>query len=282
MHFLSFLFTGLTLLSPTNSLILKKAETIQLSENAERFWVDQLGQIYYLSDTKELFVLTKDRKEYSYSGELLQEEFQLDVSNPLKPLLFNPFYNQILFFDNQLTPIGEPIYLDDLEHYDVLACASSSENGFWLLDGREKQLHYYDEDLRLRKRSNRLQNWLNTSEAAKTFLYEWKRQLIIQQEGMNILIAGIDDFYFVEHPIKATDVISFINKQLAFLLQDKLVIYNPQSYEKQVLELDIEQTSQKQGRIVQNKLYLLYGHTVIIYKLEHIISGNGEKTKKSA
>jgi len=46
----------------------------------------------------------------------LQEEFQLDVSNPLKPLLFNPFYNQILFFDNQLTPIGDPVFLDDLEH----------------------------------------------------------------------------------------------------------------------------------------------------------------------
>jgi len=151
-----------------------------------------------------------------------------------------------------------------------------------LLDGREKQLHYYDEDLRLRNRINRLQNLLNSSEAVKTFLYEWKRQLIIQQEGMNILIAGSDDFYFVEHPIKATDMISFINKQLTFLQQDKLVIYDPESYEKQLLELDIEQISQKQGRIVQNKLYLLYGHTVIIYKLEHIKFGNGKETKKSA
>ena len=283
MHFLSLLivYTGLILCPASDSLVIEETATVQLTQNAERFWVDQLGQIYYLSKTKELVVLTKDGKEYSYSGNLVKEDFQLDVSNPLKPLLFNRFYNQVLFFDHQLTPIGEPVYLDDLGYYDVLACAGSSQNGFWLLDGREKQLHYYDETLQLRKSSNRLGNWVNPDENRTTYLYEWKQQLIIQQEGKNIVLAGMDDFYFVEHPLKTNERLSFYNKSIVFLQQHSIVRYHPENYEKQRIEVNIVQKNYKQGRIVQNKLYLLYGHKVIIYKLEHIKFGNGKEAKKS-
>ncbi len=75
----------------------------------------------------------------TYSGRNLGNISFIDVSNPLRILVFYNNFNSILFLNNKMSPITESVSLDDIGFSSVGSACSSSQNGFWIYDSRNMQ-----------------------------------------------------------------------------------------------------------------------------------------------
>jgi len=72
---------------------------------------------------------------YRYSNKLLGDIAQLDVSNPLRPLLFYKDQGVIAVLDNTLSQQKQIISLNEIGLYQANSVANSNfDNGIWLFD----------------------------------------------------------------------------------------------------------------------------------------------------
>ena len=105
---------------------------------------DHLGNVYLVKNN----ILSKYNKnaefKFSFNFSSLGTITSIDVSDPLKILLYDNEYNQILLLNSQLAPIGDLISIDQLNiPLSVLACKSVKE-GYWIYDGSSNELKYFN------------------------------------------------------------------------------------------------------------------------------------------
>jgi len=122
---------------------LSKIDSVQV--NADEFTVDAIGYIY--SADKDIIEKrdTSFRLLFRQSVKMTGHITTIDVTNPLKPLLFFLPQQSILFIDNTLTPYQNLGSLSDLGiSYATLVCYSEQYNRFWVYDQDNSQLILFD------------------------------------------------------------------------------------------------------------------------------------------
>ncbi len=111
----------------TNHLVLKnKADDIN---------VDRYGYIYEVVYDNLFKKNINGELQYSYSNKQLGKIGQLDVSNPLRPLILYKDLGVISILDNTLSLQENNIDLNNLSLYQTTCIANSNfDNGIWLFD----------------------------------------------------------------------------------------------------------------------------------------------------
>ena len=111
----------------TNQLVLKnKADDIN---------VDRYGYIYEVVYDNLFKKNINGELQYSYSNKQLGKIGQLDVSNPLRPLILYKDLGVISILDNTLSLQENNIDLNNLSLYQTTCIANSNfDNGIWLFD----------------------------------------------------------------------------------------------------------------------------------------------------
>ena len=144
LHLIAFLF--ITNLFSQEYTFLKE---IKLDIEAENYLTDQLGNVYLLHKDRIIKHDLNNNNEYEYSNNEMGSISYVDVSDPLRILIYYNDFNQIVFLDNKLSEIGSPVSLDDIGHENTNIVCSSKDGGFWLFDHQNGQLFYYNEDLNM-------------------------------------------------------------------------------------------------------------------------------------
>lgn len=111
---------------------------------AERLWSDHLGHIYTLNNNS--------LRKYNQSWELLSSyDWQangkittVDVSDPLRIVVFSTHTNEVVFLDQELSLLSDPFNIDEFNYYDVSVVCKASTGGFWMFDNIDKQLVHID------------------------------------------------------------------------------------------------------------------------------------------
>ena len=105
------------------------------AHKSEKVEIDQYGFIYHINKDNLIKFNLKGVPLYNYSNKLLGNITQLDISNPLRPLLFYKDQGIILALDNTLSLQKSEISLNELALYQT-SCISNSnfDNGIWLYD----------------------------------------------------------------------------------------------------------------------------------------------------
>ena len=113
----------------------KISKEIALSYQIDGINVDRYGYIYEMS-YDNLFKKNKNNQIiYSYSNKNLGKISQVDVSNPLRPLLLYRDMGVICVLDNTLSQQEKNIDLNSLSLYQTNCIANSNfDNGIWLFD----------------------------------------------------------------------------------------------------------------------------------------------------
>ncbi|MGL5912990.1 MAG: hypothetical protein ACRCZB_02405 [Bacteroidales bacterium] len=70
--------------------------------------------------------------------------YSLDVLDPFKILLFSQQFVRLNLLDNQLSPLGNAVFLPDINVQQPLVVCRSAEHAVWLIDGYKEQLLQYD------------------------------------------------------------------------------------------------------------------------------------------
>tara|TARA_Y100000768_G_C23979731_1_gene685041 strand:+ start:838 stop:1656 length:819 start_codon:yes stop_codon:yes gene_type:complete len=107
----------------------------KLFSKSEKIEIDQYGFAYHINKDNLIKFDSKGVPLYNYSNKLLGNITQLDISNPLRPLLFYKDQGIILALDNTLSLQKSEISLNELALYQT-SCISNSnfDNGIWLYD----------------------------------------------------------------------------------------------------------------------------------------------------
>jgi hypothetical protein len=137
---------------PMNQLsagTVKKSDTLKIwSICADRISADPLGHFYILSGNSLVKYSPEGDSTYSWSEPITGPITMIDSGDPMRLLLYQKAFNLLRFLNNRLSPLIEPVRLDDLGLTTPLAFATSRQGGFWVLDGSTFRIKLVDKQLK--------------------------------------------------------------------------------------------------------------------------------------
>ncbi len=113
-------------------------------ENLEDFGIDQLQNIYTKSGNNLTKYNSSGVSTQQFSHSIYGQISSFDVTDPLRIMLFYKESNALLFVNQQLAIIGDPIELDQIGDIQAKLACISNQGGFWVYDELSQTILYYD------------------------------------------------------------------------------------------------------------------------------------------
>lgn len=227
--------------------------------------MDNLGNTYVVNDNNEL-------RKFNIKGEPLQfynavrygKIGSVDVSNPLKPLVYFPSYNTIRILDVTLSDKGK-IALMDMGFDRVNAMCLSLDNHIWIYDEITFRLKKINDRLEIIQQSENLSTLLQMP-VRPNFIMEKDNLLLMNDPNIGILVFDIYTTYTKTIPIKDLKEFQKIKEVIYYYKEGKLQSFHTKtlSFETILLPLvedeiiDVKIENNLLGILTKNKL-LLYG-----------------------
>ena len=189
--------------------------------------IDNQGNSYFIK---------KDQiKKYNIKGELIKifsnkklgAISSIDVSNPLRILLFYKDQSAVLFLDSQLSEQSDKLDLNliNLEQ-SVLACTSVN-NSVWLFNKQNCELVRLDKNKMINTGNL---NTLLSTDLNPVFMLEYNNYLYLNDPNIGILIFDIFGTYFKTLPIKSINKFNVIGNKIYYKKENKLFSYEIKNY----------------------------------------------------
>jgi hypothetical protein len=153
-------------------------DKISFKEEITDIQIDHYGYIYQLKYDNLLKLNSRGEIIYSYSNKLLGDISQIDVTNPLRPLLFYKDQGIVTVLDNTLSQQKQEISLNEIGLYQAKCIANSNfDNGIWLYDIDINEIIKIDHLSNIIYRSGNLSVILDKMSSPVISLYEKNKRL---------------------------------------------------------------------------------------------------------
>lgn len=114
-----------------------------LTLKADTFWgKDKFGYYYYSEGSN--FIKSKDHEKWEFKNPNLGKIFKVDITNPLRILLFYDLYNKAIILDNQLNETLSVNFSTFSEPIFISAVGTAAQNRLWLFNAHNQQIGLYD------------------------------------------------------------------------------------------------------------------------------------------
>ncbi|HNQ67904.1 MAG TPA: hypothetical protein PKN32_05980 [Bacteroidales bacterium] len=246
------------------NIVFSQTEIIEeFNVEADKVRVDNLGYIYLVIGTQlsrfDSDLIKIAQYDYKLNGEITN----VDVSDPFRLLIFYKDFNRLIFLDNSLTELRDPIYMDDLLIYSTNAVCSSNQGSFRVFDNQNSSVISFNKDLDITQKGTNLYSILGNQNVIK--IKESNNFVYALSSSGEIII--LDKFAnFVKKPdwknIKTFDC---INDKL-YLLIDSEIYYADENYEIIKIQ-DLTLANILDFAISVNKLYVLTEKSLITFKI---------------
>tara|TARA_Y100000782_G_scaffold115527_1_gene159526 strand:- start:9270 stop:10049 length:780 start_codon:yes stop_codon:yes gene_type:complete len=186
---------------------------------------DNLGY-FYVANHDEL-------SKYDLKGEFLLRESNkvlgdittVDVTNPLKILVFYKDFGQIVFADTKLAARSQPLRLNEYGFVQSISACTSYDNGFWVFDQVTFQLTRLDRNFNVVNQTSNLQQVLG-QELNPNYMREQGNWLYVNNPETGILVFDIYGTYYKTIPFKHLEKFSIYSNYLYVLEKGALLQYN--------------------------------------------------------
>jgi hypothetical protein len=226
---------------------------------------DPLGNVYIIKNNR----LIKYDQDYSraaeYANLFLGNIHSIDVSDPLRILIYYKEYNQVVWVDNFLSEIRSPIWLDNLGVDQAELVCSSNQGGFWIFNGLNKQLQYYDVSLQFVHESIPL-NSLTGPDIEPAFMLEKSRKVYLNVPGFGILVFDLFGNYSKTIPVEIPGEFQVTDQNLYYFKTGELYSYNLQTNISDQLPLP-EENGFTKVEMQPEFLYLFNHRGYSVYKI---------------
>ncbi len=191
--------------------------------------VDNLGNLFVVTPKNELLKFNpKGKFLWNYTNKSYGEIAQLDVTDPLRVILYYPAYQQLVVLNNNLSEISKYTFNQNPE-VQVSLISSANNNGFWAYDQINRELrkltNYFVDDL---KSGNIYQR--NGFDMQANFMLTDDQQVYINDTTVGIRIFDKYGNFVktaVVYPKAEFDV---NNNDIYFAKNNKLMSYNYQTF----------------------------------------------------
>ncbi|GAB4457602.1 MAG: hypothetical protein Fur0028_12080 [Bacteroidales bacterium] len=192
----------------------------------------------YITSKSDLYQINAEGDVLNtYSNRNLGEITFVDATNPMRILLFYVNFNQLVFINNKLSPISEPVSLDDLGFTSVGIACSSSQNGFWIFDTRNSQPVLISSTLQVVYKGTKIQ-LPDTLSPFPIYMGEQGKKIFLAFQNMGVYI--FDQTGMQEKFIPITNLQYFqVSGSVIYYLTDNTLHYmNLENME--VLSIDVD------------------------------------------
>ncbi len=174
---------------------------------------DPLGHFYLVQEGQIRKIDSLGQVMYTFSDPEKGQVSWLDASDPFRILVYYRTFNQLIFLDRTLSPLGDPVRLDDLEIFVPAGICRARQGGFWVIDQSNSSLIHLDADLN-RQVDIRL-GGINTNQMESWFpMLEWKERLYICRQGQNVIQFDLYGTQLINIPVKTMGISSMDNMML--------------------------------------------------------------------
>lgn len=183
----------------------------EINIEADKIYSDNFDNLYVLSENIIYKYDSEEKKTRSYQPEGGEEIKSVDVRNPFKIILFFADQNKVILLDNELTQIGDDLYLDKSEILgDILIC-NATTGGFWVYYNINSQLLKLNPDFSLeyKKYMDISEDLISITENASTIIFQKKSRAFI---AYDINTGNVENLAIY----KASESYRFINDDIVF------------------------------------------------------------------
>ncbi len=242
---------ALMLCIPTLSKGQPSSEIVTLSQTGTFFEVDPLGNIYIVDGNKMVKMNQNNEVLAQYSARNMGNITSISVVNSMKIFLFYQESGSLVFLDDHLSPIGNPIDLFSKNYSQISLASYSTQNQIRLFDPFANEiiiLDFFGNEISRNNFSFSLQK-------ATKIIELGQNQFAIQDGEQGVFL--FDNFgTFSKQVLFVTHQPLFSQNHLLYYTENnKLHGYD---YVKlSSMERELDTTNVKMGQIYQNKIIIL-------------------------
>lgn len=215
---------------------------------------DKLGNAYVIVGNQLLKFSQTGKPLSNFSEITLGELRSVDVSNPMKILLFYPDFSRLIILNNRLSPTST-VNLQSLDINQPLAVCSSENFGYWIYDRQDDKLKKLDLNLQVVNESPNLTQALGFQLQPKSMAESGGMVYISDPENGLLVFDQFGTYYKTLHYPEIRNF-QLIEKDILFVRSNKLFRYNSKTAMENEVLLPAHD-SILSARIEQQQLYLL-------------------------
>ena len=206
---------------------------------AKSVYVDNLDNIYLLSARDELLKYdNKGNLHWRYNNNRFGKLHSVDVSDPLRVVLFYADFQQVVVLNNNLNEITSYSFAKD-GNLLVSVVASANNNSLWIFDRAQNMLIKLSSNFTEDIRSANLYQLFDVVIDPKKLMAS-DQYVFLQQKNNGVLQFDRFGGYIRELPIDSLSDFNITSNIIAYAKGDRLVRYNPTSFESSQTKLLVE------------------------------------------
>lgn len=196
-----------------------------ISISAEGASLDQLNNIYVVRKGEILKFDAAGKEVARYSNKLIGQDVKLDVTNPLKVLLYSPEQMRLITLDSRLGEMNEQVNFFQSGYEQISLVATSHTNGMWLYDPINFKL------IRLNKNMDPERSSLNLAQLFRVNLFpkdmiEINNKVYLSDPNHGVYVFDIFGNYLRKIPIKGIEKIVISDERLFYYTNNQLTALN--------------------------------------------------------
>ncbi|HXB10626.1 MAG TPA: hypothetical protein VNZ45_01460 [Bacteroidia bacterium] len=229
------------------------------------FTTDNLRNIYVYTNNSIKKYDTHDALLYSYSDKSYGTITSVDVTDPLKIMVFFKDFPEVIFLDNTLSLNGTAIGPSNLGFpFTTLACISH-DNGAWLFDAQNLQLVRIDLNLNVTQKTGSLMQLLGFP-VNPNYLLEYNDYVYMNDTAQGILTFDAYGTYYKTIPIKGLTAFELRGDDLFYTCKGIIHTFHLKTIMEELTPMPDSLATI--GRIEKNMVFEGYKDTVRIYSVK--------------
>ena len=197
---------------------------------------DNLGNVYIIKREELTKYDPNGNLFQQYSSKRLGKINAVDVSNPLKILVFYKDFSTIVFLDGMLAETANPINLNGLMLEQASLICTSNNNCFWVYDPVSFQLVRVNQYLSKIQQTGNLVQQLGVS-LNPNFIMESNNWVYLNNPETGVLVFDIYGTYFKTIPLLSLSSFQVIDNKIVYFEASKMINYDLKTLESNVFSL---------------------------------------------
>ena len=219
---------------------------------------------FYSADDNRLFKFSPDGTYlYPYEEFKYGKIGMVDVSNPMKVLVFCPDFMTVITLDKFLAPLTVYSFFD-LGYQNISAVAISSDGLLWFYDNNDFKLKKIDETGTIAKESQPLNNVVNIT-PNPNFMIEKDNVVYLNDPEIGIMVFDVFGNYIKTVPIKGLKKFQVFQDQVVYFENNKLNAFNLVTLDLKSIQLP-DTTEVIMAAIQKNRMAILKNDRVDFYR----------------
>jgi hypothetical protein len=197
--------------------------------------VDNFGSFYTASNNGVLKFSSDGKFLYRYEEFKYGKIGMIDVSNPMKMLVYFPDFSTVVTLDRFLAQLNTYNFFE-LGYQNISAVASSTDGRIWFYDNTEFKLKKIDEAGKVFRESQQL-NVVLEQAPNPNFMIERDSKVYLNDPAIGIMVFDIFGSYEKTIPLKGLKKFQILQDQIVYFENSQLSSYNAFTLELKSLAL---------------------------------------------